>query len=60
MNEIRIRKEKESDLPVIKKLTTELIESIYNKEGLAPSIAIKNGRNFSNYNRSYILVAEED
>lgn len=60
MNNICIRKAKESDLPAIEKLIVELIESMKTKEDFDPTIAIKNCRNFLHNSSSYLLVAERD
>ena len=60
MNNIIIRKAKESDLPIIKKLMGELIEVIDNKEGIDINNVIENCRYLLNMTNSCILVAEID
>lgn len=60
MNNISIRKVKESDLPIIEKLSIELIESMDNKEGIDRNMVVENCRNLLNDVNSYLLVAEMD
>jgi GNAT superfamily N-acetyltransferase len=58
MNEISIREAKESDLPVMEKLSLELIDSLYSKVEIDKEKILKNCKKlFSNVN-SYLLVAE--
>ena len=56
----RIRKAKESDLPAIAGLTTELIESVDNAEGLSINVLSKNYQILLGDPDSHILVAEVD
>jgi ribosomal protein S18 acetylase RimI-like enzyme len=59
MNNILIRKMKESDLPTIGKLMAELIEAIDDTEGIDINLALENCRNLLNDADSYLLVAED-
>jgi len=58
MNNILLRKAMESDLPIIEKLITELIESMDNKEGIDTNTAFENCRNLLSDTNSYLLVGE--
>jgi len=58
MDNIIIRKARESDLPVIKGLMIELIEAVDNKEGFDIDIASENCRTLLRDADSHILVAE--
>jgi len=60
MNNIRIREAKELDLPIIEKLTIELLESIESKEAIDAHKVLENCRKFLSDAHSYILVAELD
>ncbi len=58
MNEISIREAKESDLPVIEKLSLELIDSLYSKVEIDKEKILKNCKKFFSDVNSYLLVAE--
>jgi GNAT superfamily N-acetyltransferase len=60
MNNIRIGKANESDLPIIEKLMIELIRSMDNKEGIDTHMVLENCRNLLSEANSYLLVAEMD
>jgi len=58
MSSICIRKAKESDLPLIKKLITDLIDVLNDRKGVSINTALKNVKDLLNDNNSHILVAE--
>jgi GNAT superfamily N-acetyltransferase len=58
MDDILIREARESDLPVIKELMTELIEAVDNEEGFDVHIVSENCRTLLSDVNSHILVAE--
>ncbi|UCE38119.1 MAG: GNAT family N-acetyltransferase [Thermoplasmata archaeon] len=58
MNDIKIRKAKESDLQVIKKLLTELLESMDDTEGIDKDLALENCKDILNETNTHLFVAE--
>jgi len=58
MNNILIRKAKESDIPAIEKLMTELIETMDDTEGISIQLVPENCRNLLSNANSHFLVAE--
>ena len=58
MNNIRIRKAKKSDLPVIGKLLAELVNAMDDTEGIDIGIALKTCEHHLNDASSHFLVAE--
>ena len=57
MNDILIRRAKESDLPVIQKLLEDLIDAMDDTEGIDTGIALKNCERLLNDAGSHFLVA---
>ena len=60
MNNVLIRIAKESDLPTIRKLAREFVDSVENREGISKDVVSKNSRNVLKDPSSYILLAEID
>jgi GNAT superfamily N-acetyltransferase len=58
MNEISIREAEKSDLPVIEKLSLELIDSLYSKVEINKEKILKNCKKLFSDVNSYLLVAE--
>jgi len=60
MNNILIRRAIKSDIPIVSKLATELIDSVKNSGGMAKDVLSENSRNALTNPNSYILVAETE
>ena len=60
MNDILIRRAKESDLPVIQKLLEDLIDAMDDTEGIDTGIALKNCERLLNDAGSHFLVAARE
>jgi len=57
MNNILIRRAIESDMPMIKKLAIELIESMANRQGISEDVVLNNCEHLIKSPNSYILLA---